>query len=185
MPLDLYPFCREKDEMLFEKLYLQHKPAMLACAYKMLPHHPHLAEDAVHSVFLWVLQHMSIIKKLSEPALKAYLLKAVRNACISILRREPPQVQPFEDFVPPPNIAETDEVLDQLCAEETYDAILRAIQALPELYADVLSLYYISNLKLVQIAALLQLKYDTAKKRFERGKLLLIQKIMEEKERKL
>lgn len=75
---------------------------------------------------------------------------------------------------------DTESLLDELCTRETYKAVVKAILELPEKYRDVLSLYYLNELSVKEIAQLLFRKESTVKQQLSRGRMILINNIKKE-----
>jgi len=71
---------------------------------------------------------------------------------------------------------------DQVMASMEAETVRRCIQTLPEIDRDVLMLRYIHECNDQEIARLLKISNDTARKRLERAKRRLIKLWMEEEE---
>ena len=59
-------------------------------------------------------------------------------------------------------------------SEENYKYIINAIEALPEVYRDVLSLYYVYEMKPGEIASSLGKSIETVKSQIKRGKQIFL-----------
>lgn len=60
---------------------------------------------------------------------------------------------------------------------ETYSDVIKAIEELPDIYRDLIILEHFHNYSKKEIAKLLNVNYDTVKKRTERGRDLLLEKL--------
>ncbi|MBO5936912.1 MAG: sigma-70 family RNA polymerase sigma factor, partial [Clostridia bacterium] len=77
--------------------------------------------------------------------------------------------------------AKADEsLLDEICRKESYNEIITAILSLDERYRDVLTLYYLNDLSLSEIASLQGTKENTVKQQLYRGRRKLIDTIKKE-----
>lgn len=73
---------------LFDEVYRHYRKQMIAVAKSILKNDED-AEDAVHDVFCIASSHMDILDRVDNPKdLKNYMLKAVQNRSISILRHQ-------------------------------------------------------------------------------------------------
>lgn len=73
---------------LFDEVYRHYRKQMIAVAKSILKNDED-AEDAVHDVFCIASSHMDILDWVDNPKdLKNYMLKAVQNRSISILRHQ-------------------------------------------------------------------------------------------------
>jgi len=73
-----------------------------------------------------------------------------------------------------------DRLLDELCTRENLKKVVSAILALDEKYRDVLSLYYLNELTVPEIAKTLSRKESTVKQQLVRGRKILISNIEKE-----
>lgn len=73
-------------------------------------------------------------------------------------------------------------MLDRLCTKENYRIVVESIMSLGEKYRDVLSLYYLNELSVSEIASLLLRKENTVKQQLARGRRKLINMIEKELE---
>ena len=81
---------------VFEKLFKEHYEALANYAFSILRNKDD-AEDVVQDVFIKLWQHSPDV--IHTPRVKFYLLTAVKNACISFLRK-----QGGKQFVQPDNL---------------------------------------------------------------------------------
>jgi RNA polymerase sigma-70 factor (ECF subfamily) len=72
-----------------QSLYRQHGPALLLYACSILRHR-HAAEDALHQVFMKLLEQNTLP---DEP--KPYLFRAMHNAALNVLRNQDSEIEPW------------------------------------------------------------------------------------------
>lgn len=159
----------DEDRQLFTELYESHRKQMHFVANQEI-HNSDLAEDAVQTVFSSLIDHMDAIRDRSPQDRKNYLLKAVRNAAINLIKREKTQEKYYVNFDEKPV---SDEVLEQLCDKLDLEAIIHAIAGLREPYNTVLYCRFVMELDYPEIAATLRKKPDAVRQHLSRGKKLL------------
>jgi RNA polymerase sigma-70 factor (ECF subfamily) len=170
----------EKEEFL--RLYEQYRHLMFDRAYAILQNE-HNAEDAVSIAFVHVAENFHKIS--AEPChkQKGFVVTVVENAAKSMYskyKRERERRVPFDAVAYDLNDGSVLE--DQVLASMEVQEALRFIQALPEIDRDVLMLRHIHGCSDQEIARLLKISNDTARKRLERAKRRLVKRWMEEEE---
>ncbi len=155
----------------FEQIYYAHREKMMNIAESIL-HNYHDAEDAVQNAFIAIAKHMDTLENMSEPAICVYVCKSAKNAALNPLpaKRKRDQVVNLEQANP----AVFDDAIAKFVLSEKYQTVVVAIHGIPEPYRDVLSLYYIYDLKPSKIAAILGRNTDTVKSQLKRGKACLL-----------
>ena len=150
----------------FENLYeTWHRP-MLYVAEQILQDH-HLAEDAVQNALFRISRQRHCLPSEAK-ALRAYVLTSAKHAALDLLPKKQEDAD-IDTLV----IADGQDVFAEIAASEDYERLLRAIEALPEIYRDVLMLRYVQEMKLGQIARLLGKTKSTISKQLQRAKALL------------
>ncbi len=162
-----------------KQLYEKYKNRMYASAYKIL-NNPQKAEDAVHDSFIAIAKNIDKLEELDSVSTASYVIKAAKNHALN-------QSKKYNNEVPSAisdsDILFDENILDVICTKESYSAVVEAILSLDEKYRDVLSLYYLNELTVSQIAVLLSRNRNTVKQQLARGRKKLISII--EKEKKL
>ena len=159
----------EEDRQLFTGIYEAHKKQMQWVAYHIL-HNRDLAEDAVHTAFVGLVNNMNSVRGRSGEDVKNYVLKAAKHAAINMLKKETMQ----QEFLPELwEETEQDSVLEQLCAREGFEETVKAILRLKEPYSAVLYCYYVMEMDYDAIADVLQRKSATVRQQMHRGKQML------------
>ncbi len=164
-------------ESAFENIYFAHRKRMMAIALSILENHED-AEDAVQDAFSAIARHARKLASMEERAVEVYVCKCAKTAALNMLpdKRRRAMIQPLEEHL---DIHDEDIPTEYLVLEN-YEAVLRAIRSLPEIYRDTLSLYYISDMKPREIAVSLGRPVETVKSQIKRGKTMLAEKIREE-----
>jgi len=157
---------------IFESLYLKYRKHMKQIALKIL-NDDQISEDAVHNAFLKIINHINKFDDLDCQETKNLIVIIIRSVSIDMYRK---RNREFEntDVLDTEISTETD--FSSIQAEE----ILREIEALPEIYRDVLLLKIEYDYKDREIAKLLGIKVDTVSKRLERARKQLKQQLFKE-----
>jgi RNA polymerase sigma factor (sigma-70 family) len=158
------PLDRDDEFRRFASRFL---PTLLKGAYLLL-HDIDLAEDVVQGTMLRVFMHWENARAAPE----AYSRKTLINVCRDYWRRRDPglhelrlglrEAQATESEIGGQVRSFTDEVAE-------HDAIVRALQALPERQRDVLTLRFFFDLSIEQVAELLEIPEGTVKSAASRG----------------
>ncbi len=166
----------ESDKEKLRQLYGKYKNRMYITACKVLSD-PQRAEDAVHDAFIAISKNLDKIQDIDSVKTGAYMVKAARSRALNILRMGLPEKETALDEAQ----AKADEsLLDEICRKESYNEIVNAILSLEERYRDVLTLYYLNDLSLSEIAELQGVKENTVKQQLYRGRRKLIDTIKKE-----
>lgn len=165
----------EGERTKFSELYKIYKYNMLYIANDILRDYG-LAEDAVQNAFLYFVVHINTIKDVHSMATKNYIYLVTKHRAIDIARKRKKEIYL--------TTAELDSigggyshVESLIIKEETNQEIYALILNLPEIYRKCLELNIVYDLSAKRIASILELKYETVKKRIQRGKELLESKL--------
>lgn len=164
------------DKEKLRLLYGKYKNRMYITACKVLGD-PQRAEDAVHDAFIAISKHLDRIDDIDSVSTAAYMIKAARSRALNIVRMGLPEKETDLDEAQ----AKADEdLLDEICRKESYNEIVSAILALEERYRDVLTLYYLNDLSVSEIAELQGIRENTVRQQLFRGRRKLINTINKE-----
>lgn len=169
---------------IIEKLYNDYKTVMYKEAYRILKD-VGLAEDAVHQSFVKIIKNLPKMNIKDENKTRNLLLIIARNTAIDIYKNrlylnQNSNSLDFEldeedsgpiDFVEPSKV-----VIDR----ETINIVVEAIKKLPEIYRDVLLLEKVHGNTKEEIAELLNISYETTKKRSLRARKMLAESLERE-----
>jgi len=160
-----------KEEKRFEEIYALYSHVMLRVAKGILKDE-HLAEDAVQEAFIRIGKNIAKISQINCPQTRAFVVIIVRNVALTILNDQHKQI--FTDNIDTLEYVESN-MEDSLLQKIDYDAILSAIEKLPDNHRDVLYLHYVQGYKAAEIGRLLGLDREAVKKRLQRGKRKLLE----------
>lgn len=168
----------EANKQKLRQLYEKYKNRMYISACRILCD-PFSAEDAVHEAFVAISRNIEKIGDVDSVSTASYCIKAAKNTAINMSvkkSREPALTIEEVD-------GNSDEsMLDSLCSKESFNIIVESVMSLDEKYRDVLSLYYLNELTVRDIADLLGRKESTVKQQLSRGRKKLISIISKEME---
>ena len=164
------------DKEKLRAIYESYKNRMYIAACRVL-NDPYKAEDAVHEAFIAISKSIGRLGEVDSVSTASYVTKAARNTALNMVKK-----QQREAVFPLDEIKEGDEedLLDKLCTKENFEAVVSGILALDERYRDVLSLYYLNELTVSEIAGTLSRKENTVKQQLVRGRRILINNIEKE-----
>ena len=171
--LILYMSLIDSDESKdkFESLYLKYRKHMKHIAMKILGEE-HLAEDAVHNAFVKIISNLEKFSEIDCQETRNLIVIIIRSVSIDMYRK---RNRAFENT----------DILDKEISIETdfsiieVDNILKEIDALPDIYKDILLLKVEYGYKDREIAKLLGIKIDTVSKRLERARKQLKKQLNE------
>jgi len=174
--LSLLDTAEEKD--FFEQMYLEHRNLMYAVAKQVL-HDNHMAEDAVHSAFLRIIQHVDKLSEMDFQKIKGFLIIIAKNTAIDMYHKQKRKKIIF--------LEDTERVIfdgalmeDAILERMEVNALVKGLQELSEMYRDILILRYLHNLSYPDISQLINISEENARKRLERAKEKLLMAAKEE-----
>lgn len=161
------------DRIKFEKVYKSFKNIMLNRAYEIVKERQ-LAEDAVHNAFLKIINNLPKIYDADSNETKWYVIVIVTNEAKKIYNKENKILKAeLMDM-------ESDFNLEAIVEDKNIvEKVKKEIELLPEIYRDTMSLKYYNDLSNKEISSVLSIPIPTVKKRLQRGKKILIQKLGE------
>ncbi|MBR6915139.1 MAG: sigma-70 family RNA polymerase sigma factor [Clostridia bacterium] len=170
---------RRSDKELIEYIYRQYYPLMRYVAGRILMRESPDAEDAVHDAMVKIIRNVGIIKSSDKKKLKNLCCIVARNCALDRARKKDGNNFPLSELSE--EAPSADPPAEQAAiVGETFDAIMRAIGSLPELYRDACVLKYVHGYKEKEVASLLGLPERTASTRIHRGKMLLRETLRKE-----
>ena len=154
---------------VIEALYALYEQKMYYEAYRVL-RDEYLAEDAVQEAFLRLIRNRDKLGDADSPAVRRYVYKTVRCAALDIYRKQ----RKIRE-----NLCEWDEKAENVCYEERLDmnVPLSALNELPQKYFFVLKCLFLDGLTVKETAAVLKISEACVRKRCERARRLLKEKI--------
>lgn len=165
----------EEERTRFRQLYDKYKNLMFFVAKGILKD-DYLAEDAVQEAFIRIAKNFSKIGEISCPRTKNFSVIIVRNVSLMMLEKEKNNAhEEYNDELYSGNIGaapDFDPDISVLKAYE-YETLLNAITQLPDIYRDTLYLRYFNDFNMREIASVLDISEEAAKKRSQRAVKML------------
>ncbi len=153
------------------EIYTENKDWMLRFANSLLEDE-NQAKDAVHNVFLKVIERLRKLPDKASDITEMFLYVAVKNTCINISKENKRIEYVSADAIA--NISSDENVEENAVTKDTYAQLLDFINSLPEIYSDILVLHYVCDLPLKEIAKMTGIPLMTVKTRYKRGKEAII-----------
>ena len=166
---------KESDKLAI--LYKKYRDRMRMQAYPILKDDA-LAEDAVHQSFLKIMQYLDRIDMEDDGKTISFLNIVCRNVAKDMYQKLKPESAASDYIEVTELVGEdvsyfTNEPFEKLVQKESLNTLRKTVKLLPLIYQDVLELELFHHYSLKEIAKLLNLRYDTVKKRSERGRKML------------
>lgn len=166
----------EENSQKLRQIYEKYKNRMYISACRVLQN-PLMAEDAVHDAFVAIARNIEKLGDADSVSTGSYVTKAARNTALNMIKKNLREtVLPIEDI----DEVFDESMLDMICSKENFRIIVDSIMSLDEKYRDVLSLYYLNELTVSEIASALSRKETTVKQQLLRGRRKLINIITKE-----
>lgn len=156
-----------EDKDYFEVLYHRCCDSMFQIACGIL-HKEDEAEDAVYQAFLTIANNFKKIRQIPRQQIDAYIAILTKNVSINMLhsnQRKTTHCVELDDDIPDVEI----DFLESFAHEE----LVKAIGMLPQIYKDIVYLYYLEEFSAKEISKMLGISENTVWKRAERAKKLL------------
>ena len=171
----------EPDKALFERLYHTYRQIMYHAAYAILKN-PDDAEDALQEVFLSLTKNLHNVHEDERLKTEHYLIVIVKNAAKRIYnkRRKNTSV-PLDDIIPV--IPADSNAEDEVERDGERQILLRVLARLQGDYREVLTLKYVQELPVKEIARTMGLSSNAVYKKLERAERALKQDISDEQKR--
>ena len=162
----------EKLRLIYEK----YKNRMYISACRILGD-PLLAEDAVHDAFIAISHNLHKIRDIDSVSTASYVIKAAKSRALNMVKKNSTEnIVPIEQTTEPFD----DTLIDKVCEKQSVERIVSVIMSLDERYRDVLSLYYLNELTVCEIADILSRKETTVKQQLSRGRKRVIEALEKE-----
>lgn len=172
---------KEEDSDRVALLYETYKVCMYREANRILNDF-HLAEDAVQQAFIKVIANLDKIEVKNVEKTRNFLIIICRNIAINMYNKRARLFANSEyidlyDENDSINFGTVSCPSTSVIEKETMHDVLESLEELPNIYKDLIILENLHNYSKKEIAKLLNLNYDTVKKRIERGRKLLTEKL--------
>lgn len=128
-----------------------------------------LSQDAVQETFLRVFTKYSLFR--SESSEKTWVTRIAMNVCRDMMRKRSYRDRGLEipEFAPAESAGPEEQAMDMAENAE----LMRALEALPDIYRQTLLLYYYNGFKTDEIASILRTARSTVNVRLKRGRDML------------
>lgn len=162
----------QNDRQASRKLYDQFSKAMYNICLRMLNSEEE-ALDALQDTFILAFKNLS---RLDEPAVfPAWIKKICVNVCLKqIKNRKRMNWSPLDEAPVLINLNDEDEIVDEVEFSGKLDAILEAVNLLPDKYRVVFTLFAIEDYSHEQISEMLGIPNTTCRSQYMRAKQKVI-----------
>ena len=162
----------EQEQSEFERIYRRYEETVFRKTLAVL-HNQQDTEDVMQEVWIKVARNISFFRGKNDAVVFSYIMKIATNQTMSFFRKQRKNEITFteEDL----DEVVCDDTLFHACEHAQIDEIVACFAALPEIYRDVLSLYFFHHHNTEEIAKLLGMKAATVGSRLNRGRKKLIE----------
>lgn len=159
----------------FELLYDLYKKRMWYTANQIL-HDPYQAEDAVHNAFIGIARNISHIDEVDSKATLAYVIVAAKHAALNLAKKNHNNIIEMDSCT----ICSAENQHDEIAATENKLLVISILKKIPDIYRDLLYLYYYCEMSEKEIALLTGRQYATVRKQMSRAKKVFLQMLEKE-----
>lgn len=167
----------QSDKEKVEFIYLNYYKIMSYVTSKYVSNKDDIA-DIVHDAMVKIIYNIDKIDIEDEFRTRSYCTTIAKHKAIDFLRKKEQKNIALDENFENKNYSEN--ILDTIINEESYNIILKAIDDLSETYQAVCKLKYINGLKEREIAEVLDLPEKTVSLRIFRGKQILREALIKE-----
>lgn len=164
----------DEEKQKFIVFYEQYRKLMFYIAKEILKE-DQLSEDAVQEAFLRIAKNFHKIGAVTSHETKAFAVIVTRNVAIDVYNKEKKTIE-INQYLSENIETESDDFTETI----SYEKLLGCILQLPEIYRDILYLNLVYDYQFNEIANLLGISTENVRKRAQRGKKILQEKINEE-----
>ncbi len=158
----------------FTEIYEKYEKRIFSIAYAVTKDY-HDAEDASQNAFLAIVANIDKIDLGDAERSRMYIYKIAKNAAINILRKKKNSVPIVDiDVLELPSDEDVGELVEK---GELFLELYKCIEKMPPIYRDALSLRYLFNATVKDVANALGVSKETAKCRLARGEKILRKKM--------
>ncbi len=163
----------EEDKSKFERLYNNYRKLMKYVAIEKLKDE-YLAEDAVHEAFIKLTRYINGVDESDSHKTKAFLVIIVKSVCIDMLRKQNQDKSFGLEEIDNMGYM-NDDSFKNLEVDEVYSVIL----SLSDKYREIIELKVYHNLSDKEIADVLGISNSAVRKRLQRAREILRNKLAE------
>ena len=177
----MLPICSlliddEYDRNNFKRIYDRYADDVFKRIYQLLNNRQD-AEDVMQETWLAIAENIKFYRAKDDDSMRAYILRIAKNRAITFYHaREKEKAHLCEEELTELTDGCDDErLLFDMCDKMDAHVICECINALDEIYGDVLNAYYLHGHTVKEIAKLFKLKEVTVRARLSRGRKKLLQ----------
>ena len=163
------------NEISFDEIYDRYKASTMRRALRLLNGNTHDAEDAMQDAWSYIAKEADHLEFKTEAMLSSYIMITLEGRARAIRdknnRRLTIPLPADEDGTESASC--DDPVLYGLCAKETVESILHAVEAMKPVYREVLILSLLYDMPVARIAKTLKIHTTAAHMRLQRAKAAL------------
>jgi RNA polymerase sigma factor (sigma-70 family) len=161
---ELIELCKRGDPAAFSGLYYGHSEAVYDSIIRLVKHTAE-AEDIMQESFVAAFRTIANFKQ--EGGFRAWVKRIAINKSIDCLRK---RKLGFVELRPDLVAVAEEELVDEEEFEFTMDAVMAAIDLLPENYRTLFVLYAVENIPQAEIARMLAMNTATVRTQYRRAK---------------
>lgn len=166
----------EEDKSKFARLYHSYAKVMKYVAVEML-NDEFLAEDAVDEAFLKLTRYIKGVDENDSHKTKAFIVIITKSVCKDMIRK----LKRDKSFSSE-EIEEIGAVNDDAFKNIEFEYVYKAIESLPDTYREIIELKVYHDLSDKQIADVLHITNATVRKRLQRAREILRNKLAKQGE---
>jgi RNA polymerase sigma factor (sigma-70 family) len=164
--------CLNEDSTAFGLLVDKYKGSIFAIAYSKLRNF-HDAEDVTQDVFLKAYKNLRKLKRWDN--FLAWLCSMAYNLCRDRIKSQSIHIERLEQKAQEELV---DNSVNTYRQEQVYESLHEALDSLPDIYRDVLTLHYLGGISGEQIARILSLPHSTVRQRLSRARTQLREELL-------
>ncbi len=168
----------EEEKTKFEKLYTKYRRLMFCAAYDIL-NDAQSAEDAVHEAFIRIAENFSKVGEIDCSRTTNFVVIIAKNIARTMLEKE----EKWIDFGENIEIVANENTELEAIGNVAFEDMVKGIDRLPAVYKETTMLSWLEGYSIAEVANILNISVNTAKKRIQRGRKIVRNNLLEERRR--
>jgi RNA polymerase sigma factor (sigma-70 family) len=166
--------CLNEDSTAFGLLVDKYKASIFSIAYSMLRNF-HDAEDVTQDVFIKAYKNLSALRRWDN--FLSWLCSIAYNLCRDRIKAQ--SIRKENERLNRKSQKELDDSsVNSYREEQVFKSLHEALDSLPDIYREVLTLHYLGGISSEQIARILSIPYATVRQRLSRARTQLREEIL-------
>jgi RNA polymerase sigma factor (sigma-70 family) len=166
--------CLNEDSAAFGLLVDKYKASIFSIAYSMLRNF-HDAEDVTQDVFIKAYKNLSTLRRWDN--FLSWICSMAYNLCRDRIKAQ--SIRKENERLERKNKKELDDnSVNSYREEQVFESLHEALDSLPDIYREVLTLHYLGGISSEQIARILSIPYATVRQRLSRARAQLREEIL-------